>query len=244
MVYRKICSYRNILLIAVAALVLSFYAYFKPGIHETSVGFDLFNRLEGDLASYGFRFFLSLIFFGIIPLSAAVILGFKPKELGIRKPIKGRIHKYFFLLLPLAVIIGFISAANTDFTQFYPYSKMIQSYVVEGRTGFLFLHIFLYAFLYYIPWEIFFRGILIYPFIHSKPSEVSITPNILAIASFQAIPSALIHFGHPLTETLSAVFFGLFLAYLTLRSGSIFPGLILHMTVGISMDVFIVLNAM
>jgi membrane protease YdiL (CAAX protease family) len=240
----KISRYRSFLLIAVAAVMLSLYTYLKPENHAVNVRFSVFNQLAGDLSSYGFRFALSLILFGLIPITTAVILGYKPADIGIRKPFRGRINKYYLLLLPAAVFIGFASAHNADFARFYPYSKTLQSYIVEGNAVFLILHIILYAVLYYIPWEIFFRGILIFPLISSQSSPGAVNPNILAVASFQALPSALIHFGHPFSETLSAVFFGLFLAYLTLRNGSILPGLILHMTVGISMDVFIVLNAL
>jgi membrane protease YdiL (CAAX protease family) len=46
----------------------------------------------------------------------------------------------------------------------------------------------------------------------------------------------MIHFGKPMPETIAAIIAGIFLGKMALRSGSILPGILLHYTVAISMD--------
>jgi membrane protease YdiL (CAAX protease family) len=52
----------------------------------------------------------------------------------------------------------------------------------------------------------------------------------------------LLHVGHPLSETLGAIPFGLALGVLALRTRSILPGLLLHAAIGLATDTTLVMK--
>jgi membrane protease YdiL (CAAX protease family) len=58
----------------------------------------------------------------------------------------------------------------------------------------------------------------------------------------QTIPFAILHFGKAQLETLAAVFAGILLGYLALRTRSFWYGWLLHVLVAFSNDVFAILN--
>ena len=81
--------------------------------------------------------------------------------------------------------------------------------------------------------EFFFRGFLIN----------SLKPALGKYAIFvMTVPYCMIHFGNPPAETFAAIIAGVFLGWLSYRSGSILLGLILHCTVAVSMDVLALHN--
>ncbi|MFP4383062.1 MAG: CPBP family intramembrane glutamic endopeptidase [Spirochaetia bacterium] len=155
---------------------------------------------------------------------------------------------------PLALLFlgGFAAAAVLNayagpMGEFYPYSKSIGTMFSRGDWWILPVHFLLYILLYYLPWEFLFRGLMILPFLKIldridglKKEEHFIFS--IAIASFQAIPSALIHIQHPFPETFAALPFGIFLGYLTVRTRSIIPGLILHIVTGLALDLVLIIQ--
>jgi membrane protease YdiL (CAAX protease family) len=56
------------------------------------------------------------------------------------------------------------------------------------------------------------------------------------------IPYCMIHFGKPMSETLGAIFAGIILGALSLKSNSIWLGVLLHFSVAIAMDCFALLH--
>jgi membrane protease YdiL (CAAX protease family) len=88
--------------------------------------------------------------------------------------------------------------------------------------------------LLYTGIELFFRGLLIHAFKH-KFGYYSIL--------FSVIPYCMIHFGKPLPETIGAVFAGLILGFLSLNTGSIVLGILLHCGIAVTMD-FLALGAL
>jgi membrane protease YdiL (CAAX protease family) len=52
----------------------------------------------------------------------------------------------------------------------------------------------------------------------------------------------MIHFGKPMPETLGAIFAGIILGVLSLKSNSIWLGVLLHFSVAIAMDCFALLH--
>ena len=50
------------------------------------------------------------------------------------------------------------------------------------------------------------------------------------------VPYTMIHFGKPLPETLGAIFAGLILGTLALRTKSIWSGVLIHVSVALNMD--------
>lgn len=112
------------------------------------------------------------------------------------------------------------------------------------------MHLLAYVVLYYLPWEFLFRGVLAVLPVgvfrqFAKENGTSSVPveALLLIASIQIIPSAILHVGHPVTETLGAVVFGVIAAFFAVKTGSVVPGLILHAAVGLSLDTVVIIRA-
>jgi hypothetical protein len=244
--------------IALASFSCLLYSAFTPPLltREAATTLPLLGplvgSLPGDLPGYWTRFILSFLLLGLVP--AAMALGFreKPADLGlsIKTPLLRK--AWFWLLIPVAAAIGAMGAASPDLGSFYPYSRDLIGAVRDKGMGPFFGHFAAYFFLYYVPWEFFFRGFLLFPFALAAERLAARAPGseadgsgaaILAAAVLsQTIPSTLLHFGHPLTELASAVLAGLVFGALAWKTRSIFPGLVLHASIGLGTDLFIVLK--
>jgi membrane protease YdiL (CAAX protease family) len=85
---------------------------------------------------------------------------------------------------------------------------------------------------YYFGWEVLFRGVLLFG---TKDRWGFWGANVL-----QTALSVVAHFGRPLEETFSAFPAGLLFGAVAVRVGSVWPLVLLHWVVGMSMNAFIV----
>ena len=245
--------FRAVALLAAAGVGLVAYTYLTPplGGLRLAAGLPGIGALPGDLPVYTWRFLLSFLVLGALPLAAALALGERPAGLGLRWP-KPLSRRWVFPLLLGVVVLGSLAGAyNAPIFGYYPYSRTLTESRPGGAAGFL-LHAVFYVALYYLPWELLFRGILVFPLLRLlagtagraagaagfKPGAAA----LLAVACLQALPSTLLHFGHPWSETLAALPFGLAAGWLALATGSILPGLALHAAAGLFLDLFILLR--
>jgi CAAX amino terminal protease family. len=235
---------------------LLYSAYTPPELTpEAASRIPLLGSLPGDLPGYWARFSLSFLLLGLAPALLAMILKMKPAELGLsfRTQILGK--AWYWALVPVCVGIGAIGATDSGgMGSFYPYSHDLIGRVKEAGIGPFFGHYAAYFFLYYLPWEFFFRGFLLFPFVIA--AERALGPEIeddesrkaarkallAAVVLFQTIPSTMLHFGHPVSELASAVAAGLIFGILAWKTRSIFPGLFLHAAMGLGTDLFLVLK--
>jgi membrane protease YdiL (CAAX protease family) len=240
--------YREPALVVVAGLAMIGYPYLTTPL----LGPEMLRRLPwigslpGDLPAYALRFLCSFLLFGLLPLVAALALGERPAGLGLRLPRPLR-PRWVYPLLSLLILVGvFVGAHNPELAAYYPFSRTLA--LAWGGVGFA-VHIVLYVTLYYLPWELLFRGILLFPLVRLAdrltaergPGGALAIPALFVI--LQAIPSTLLHIGHPLPETLFALPFGILVGWLALRTGSLLPGLALHALAGIFQDLFNILRA-
>lgn len=163
-----------------------------------------------------------VLFYFFIPLGTLLALGRNPRDHGLR--LRGVRH-HFPLYGALAVIMmPIVIAASyaTAFQRYYPF----YDYAGESLRGFIAWEA-LYA-LQFITLEFFFRGFLLF----------ALERYIGVYAIFvMVIPYCMIHFGKPFAEVLAAIPAGVVLGALALRTRSIWPGALLHIVVGWSMDV-------
>ena len=124
----------------------------------------------------------------------------------------------YLAVLPLVVF----ASLGAGFQHTYPY------YSLAGRSAFDFVAFeSLYA-LQFLSLEFFFRGFLLH----------SLKRHLGAYAIFvMTVPYVMIHFGKPFPETLGAVVAGLALGTLSLSTGSIWGGVLIHVAVALTMDV-------
>lgn len=132
-------------------------------------------------------------------------------------------HKWWYLLLAspimfFAVLVSF----RQDFSTHYPF------YPLAYRSW---SDLLLWECVYvsqFIAIEFFFRGFLI--------NALKSTLGSLSIV-VMCLPYVMIHFPKPWLESTGAILFGLFLGMLALRSRSIWGGVMVHVTIALTMDV-------
>jgi CAAX amino terminal protease family. len=235
---------------------LLYSAFTPPGLTSAAAaGIPIIGSLPGDLPGYWARFCLSFLLLGLAPALLALAFRERPEDLGLNfaTPILRR--PWYWLLVPVSVGIGAIGALGSDMGSFYPYSHDLVARVREGGALPFLGHYAAYFFLYYCPWEFFFRGFLLFPFLAAAEKALSSTiekdndaaggegaMTLCAIVLFQTIPSTLLHFGHPLSELASAVAAGIIFGVLAWKTRSILPGLFLHAAMGLGTDGLIVLK--
>jgi membrane protease YdiL (CAAX protease family) len=181
--------------------------------------------LYGVLFQWGSFFFLVLV----IPfLTARFILGFSPGELGLG--LGDRRFGLFFVMAALVLLVipaAVLASTMPDVQLEYPLAK-----VILIRSDLLPLYEAAYVLLYYLAWEFFFRGFMLFPL-----ARVFGGVNAVLI---QTIPSCLIHIGKPQGELTGSVLAGLILGGLAVRTGSIWYGFFLHATLGVLVDLLII----
>jgi membrane protease YdiL (CAAX protease family) len=237
--------------IVLASLSCLLFSTFTPPFltPEAASRIPVIGALPGDLPGYWARFALSFLLFGVAPAAMALAFREKPTTLGInfRTPILRK--PWFWLLIPLAALGGAMGAITLDLGSYYPYSRDLIGRVRESGLGPFFGHYAAYFFLYYVPWEFFFRGFLLFPFLIAAERAFAIAKAardpafgmvLAAVVFFQTMPSTLGHLGHPLPELVAAVTAGLFFGVLAWKTRSIIPGLLLHAAMGFGTDLFIV----
>jgi uncharacterized protein len=127
----------------------------------------------------------------------------------------------YFAFLPILIGASYLP----DFQSKYPLFSEAQNSPIH-----FVVYQVMYA-IYFIGWEFVFRGFILF----------GLRPALGYYAVFiQMIPFAIMHFGKPQLETLSAVLAGILLGYLALRTRSFWYGWLLHSLVAISMDVLAV----
>ncbi|MEW5817672.1 MAG: CPBP family intramembrane glutamic endopeptidase [Spirochaetota bacterium] len=245
-------KYKPLILIVTAAFALVLFSSLIPPLLPENIiaQFPLLHNLPGDIPAYIFRFLLSFMLLGLFPLITAYALGETVKSLGLTMPWEFIKSPLFMLLLVLFVLSGIVSSFFPDIFAYYPYSHTL-IVLIKGQGFHWFLvHSFAYLVSYYLPWELLFRGVLILPFLQFVEEKTSHSLNagekevlFLLVASFQIIPSSLLHYGHPLSESLGAVLFGIVAGYMAVKTRSIIPGLIIHSLTGISLDLSIVVRS-
>ncbi len=240
-------------IITVSLSCLLFSAFTPPLLTaQAAMKLPLIGSLPGDLPSYWARFILSFLLLGVFPGIVALLFKESPRRLGLIFNIPLFRKGWFWLLVPLAMAVGALGTLSPDLAAFYPYSRDLIPRVQESGLGPFWIHILAYGLLYYLPWEFFFRGFLLFPLALSAQEALRSSPDhamnknvgtvMAAIVLFQTIPSTMLHFGHPLSELFGAMAGGILFGLMAWKTKSIFPGLILHAAMGIGTDLFIVLR--
>jgi len=132
------------------------------------------------------------------------------------------------VVLPLAALLLLPTSHQPDFRAEYPL------FHGAGRTLSLFVAYELLYAVYYIGWEFFFRGFMLF----GLAGSIGAANAILV----QTIPSTLLHIGKPDGEIFAAIAAGIVFGIIALRTRSILYVFVIHYLVGVTLDVFIVLS--
>jgi membrane protease YdiL (CAAX protease family) len=129
----------------------------------------------------------------------------------------------YLLILPAVYLVS----STASFRHTYPF------YQHAGRSLFDFLLWELLYALQFFSLEFFFRGFLI----HGLKARFGFYSIFVSV-----IPYCMIHFGKPFPEAIGAILAGLTLGAFSLFTGNIWLGVLIHVSVAISMDVFAALH--
>lgn len=182
-----------------------------------------------DLLSYVYWSFAKLLGFGILPLLHLRLLGQRPAECGLGRqpaPVGSAVPQLpwgrTYLLLLMAVLPAVIAVSFTPaFQQSYPFYRQ------AGRSLFDFLAWELPYLFTFVAVEFFFRGYLLFGLRRVFGSHTLF---------ISMLPYCMIHVLKPAPEAFASIFSGLLLGTLALATGSLWCGVLLHITVALSMD--------
>ena len=168
---------------------------------------------------------LALLLLVIVPLLVLRLsAGLRPAQLGFGPADRSVWHLVLILGLPLALLVGFSGGFDPQLRAEYPLTELAtvswQSFVLWELTYLI----------YYIAWEGYFRGILLFG-LRARIGD-------LGAIFFGTALSCLVHFGKPSGELMASLPAGFIFGAMALRAGSMWPVLILHWALGAATDFF------
>ncbi len=167
-----------------------------------------------------------LVLLGVVP-AAVVKFVFRERLLdyGVELGIPGRTWHSLALFSPVFLLAAYQASLDPAFLAKFPINPH------AGASPAMFaVHAVAYG-LFYIGWEFYFRGFLLFGLRDSLGA-----PNAVLI---QTLASALLHIGSPAAESFGAILGGLLWGVLALRNRSLLAGLGQHYLLGLGLDAFI-----
>ena len=212
-----------------APVLLSVYRYYVEAQNFLCYFPSLNTTANGEVYAYLLEYLSFAVLFFVIPLIVAIKYN-KAKLLlhlfnleSIKTNILWIAGAILFIVIPVAFIVSHSSAVLLE----YPLPQSLNQNQQLLPVYFISL-----LFFYYLPWEFFFRGFLLF----GLKDRYGATEAIL----IQTISSCLVHINKPPAETLGAIPFGILFGIIALKTKSLWPVIILHAALGIFTDLFII----
>ncbi|MBU0487810.1 MAG: CPBP family intramembrane metalloprotease [Bacteroidetes bacterium] len=166
----------------------------------------------------------SFFFYAVVPLIVIkLVLRQRIRDFGLfRGNLRSEFRVFLLMLAIMLPIVWFISD-SASFQSRYPFYQPANDESLA--TTFVWWEM-LYL-LQFVGLEFFFRGFMVHG------TREAIGANAVL---FMMVPYCMIHFGKPLPEAIAAIIAGLALGYVSLKSRSIWIGVMLHYCVAITMD--------
>lgn len=166
------------------------------------------------------------VLMGLVPLLVVKLL-FRERlrDYGLSIGIGVRTLRTFLILAPIFVLAGYIGARDPGVLEKFPVNPY------AGRSASMFALHTLTLVSFYLGWEFYFRGFMLFGL-----REALGDTNAVLI---QTLASALLHIGSPASETFGAILGGLLWGMLAFRTRSLLSGLGQHFLLGLSVDAFI-----
>ena len=187
-----------------------------------------FGDAAGDARVAGavFSFLSCFLLLGVLPaLAVKLVFRERLRDYGVGLGIPRRTWGYLALLAPVFLLAAYGASTDSQILAKFPINPQ------AGASAAMFaLHASTY-FLFYLGWEFYFRGFLLFG-LRSSVGDV----NAVLV---QTMASALLHIGGPASETFGAILGGLLWGALALHTRSLLSGLGQHYLLGIGLDWFI-----
>jgi membrane protease YdiL (CAAX protease family) len=195
-----------------------FYRYF-PGMQAAPLA-GFYSVLWQFLSFFVLTFLVPLLFVKTRLRRPLVDFGF-----GLGNAAFG--FKLLLIAVPLLVVpLAFFASGMPDVKNEYPLSKAL-----FAHHNLIFWYEMAYIVIYYIAWEFFFRGFLLFPL-----AERFGGINAVLI---QTISSCLVHIGKPEAEIMGSIMAGIIFGVIALRTRSFWYGFVLHAGIGVLTDLFV-----
>jgi membrane protease YdiL (CAAX protease family) len=216
----------TVILLLAPLLLTTFKYYGAPGFYRAVLA-DRF-VLFGDVARTAelWHFGAGFLLLGLVP---ALVVKFLFREsladYGVQRGGVGFSLKALLVLLPVMVLLTYPNARVPAFMAEYPFDQG-----AGGSTATFVSHAMTYLF-YYLGWEFFFRGFMQFGLRGAMGDANAILVQTLA--------SCLIHIGKPAGEIYGSIAAGLLWGAIVFRANSLWPVLLMHWALGVSLDFFI-----
>jgi len=210
-----------------APVLLTIYRYHGyPGTFNPFLDFgfakDQTISINQFIIFFGLMFFIPAMYIKLVMKKNLSDFGFGIGNTGFGAKI--------LLLIPLIVVPAIYFAAKMpDVRSEYPLAKSLindQSHLIIYELA--------YVVFYYIAWEFFFRGFILF----GLKDRFGAFNAVL----IQTISSCLVHIGKPEGEIIGSIIVGVIFGVIALRTRSIWYVFLLHAAIGVLTDLFIIYN--
>jgi hypothetical protein len=213
---------RPMVVLVVVALVLVFQEYYgdRPSYDEY-LGTRFSGARYSALGGFAWWAGAKVLGYLVVPMVTVWALGGRLRDYGFGMRGMSR-HVWIYVALFLAVMPVVVAASYTKpFLATYPFYK----YTGRSWTDFIAWEL-MYG-LSFLALEFFFRGFMLF----------TLKRTMGAYAIFvMIVPYCMIHFHKPVAEVCGAIFAGIVLGTLAMVTGSIWAGVLIHVSVAWSMD--------
>jgi uncharacterized protein len=186
--------------------------------------FFIEHTVNQQLFSLGYWVFIIMFFYFLLPiLIIKFVLKDKVSDYGLTVGNLFKDYKIYVLFFVIMVPVVLFFSTTASFQSRYPFYRMY-----KGET--LYPNFWIWQLLYFCQFigvEFFFRGFLVHGF---KKQFGYYSVFIMTI------PYCMIHFGKPFPETIAAIIAGIVLGTLSLKSRTIWMGVLIHYSVALTMD--------
>jgi len=205
---------------AVGLIAMQYYV--KSGVFGSQIGGLVGNTGWSTELSRLVRWAVGcVVFYLIVPSIVLLLAGRSPRKYGLNlEGLTRHWRTYAMLFIPVGLGVA-LASGMPKFQSSYPFLHN----PVDWRELLIWELCYLAQF---VALEFFFRGFMV----HGLRPHVGSTAAVMIML----LPYVMIHFGKPLLETCGALIAGAVLGFLSLRTGSIAGGAILHVTVAVEMD--------
>ena len=226
--YRKQDNFYYLVLLS-APVLLTVYRYFCEAGNFIDYFPGLLRSENGDVFSYLLEYLSFFLLMLVVPFLISRMYG-KSKEFSSLLRFSGLKKQLLWALLAVAVIVlpsAYHASSLPSVVAEYPLPRaLLQN---QGLLPVYFLGLF---FLYYLPWEFFFRGFLLF----GLKDKYGTVPAIL----IQTVSSALVHIGKPAPEMIGSIPFGIIFGIIAIRTKNLWIVVLMHAALGIFTDLFII----
>jgi membrane protease YdiL (CAAX protease family) len=196
------------------------------GFNQFALAFDhrLFSSAHAQFWRLAWWAGLICLFYLLLPMAIVLFVFKEPlSNYGFKNEGALKDIRLYFIMLCVMIPLVWYCSSTQSFQARYPFYELHKG---EGLYPWFMLWELLY-FMQFVALEFFFRGFVV----HGLKNRFGFYSVLV-----MTIPYCMIHFGKPLPETIAAIIAGIVLGVLSLKSGSVFLGILIHFTVALSMD--------